>query len=585
MIVTDLNSGEVGKWNKCLVGYYVADYKLDETLLLEHLTAKLPEYMIPITFIHITNMPMTINGKLDRSALPEPDLLLQNKYVAPTNSLEYKICGAFSDVLGLPSNRIGINHDFFKLGGNSILAISLTYKLQYNFQISVNDIFKLRTPANITKSVSMSNGNLRYKLEMIKVIYDKLLSYESDPSDQMINKQLKYLQKVKLAEIDSNLKNISNVLLTGATGHLGCHVLYQLLFETKYNIYVLIRGTSKEHAYSRLSKKFEFYFDMKLDNYLDRIKIFVANIEKPKLNLSSHDYNELISNVDSIIHVAALVKHYGDFSVFHRANVYATENLIELSKLTKLKDFHYISTLSVLTNGYIPQHNYHIFTEDDNAIELENAVNVYSRTKYEGEIATVNSRISNVNSNIYRVGNLSMNSRNYRNQENIEENAFFIIVKTILELGVIPKEISNMEISPVDFSALAIVKLFDKVVTTNQTYHVANPHISNLFTLFKSNKALSIKLVAFHKFIDILLEQLNNDSGKQIELFILHQGWLEKNKEDNLTKFAILQDKTDYILTKLGFKWPQITSEMFSDIVQVSLGVGLSHDKLLPLSD
>lgn len=570
---TQLDNIDQVHFNEYLAAYYVSDYKLDETSLFNYLATKLPHYMLPEVLIHIIELPLTINGKLDKSALPGPNLTEHSDYVPPRNDLELKICNIYSELLKLSQEEVGINHDFFKLGGNSISAIHLVYRLQHEFKISLNDIFKFRTPARIAESVPIARENLRYKLKQMKLVYHKLSSYEEKDNVTMESKKLEYLQQIKQIKLTPQFKNIRSVLLTGVTGHLGSHILYQLLFETQYKIYLLVRASSDKDAYERVNDKFKFYFDGDLDNYKNRVTVLTADLRKPNLDLNPEQYNELVSNVDSIIHAAALVKHYGEYSAFYQTNVQATINLLELSKLTALKDFHYISTLSVLTNGYVPNYHYYIFTENDNEIILENNTNIYSQTKYEGELNVIKYRNFGINSNIYRVGNLSMNSTNYRNQVNIEENAFFTRVKTVINLGMIPKEMSEVEISPVDKTALAIIKLFNQGELSNQTYHVANPHRSNLFKLLKKCEDVNIRFTKFNRFIDNILTRLDNNSGisKQIELFMLHQVWLEEINLDTLTRIVILQDRTNFILNELGFCWPYITSEMLSDVINKSL--------------
>jgi len=115
--------------NKYLAGYYISDIKLDEKEVLRYLSSKLPEYMMPAVLMHIDNLPLTINGKLDRQALPEIGFTSINSYVAPRNQLERRICKIWAEILGLSESEVGIYDDFFKLGGDSILVIRLISKL------------------------------------------------------------------------------------------------------------------------------------------------------------------------------------------------------------------------------------------------------------------------------------------------------------------------------------------------------------------------------------------------------------------------------------------------------------------------
>jgi len=129
--------------NKYLIGYYVSDSKLDEEGIVSYLQKKLLEYMIPSLLVHLEELPLTINGKLDRKALPEPEFSSGNNYVAPRNELEKQVCEIWAGVLGLDVDKVGIRDDFFRLGGNSIIAIRLVSKL--NSDIALSSIFKYRT--------------------------------------------------------------------------------------------------------------------------------------------------------------------------------------------------------------------------------------------------------------------------------------------------------------------------------------------------------------------------------------------------------------------------------------------------------
>ena len=128
---------------KYLVAYYISDLKgeIKPEIIIAHLSKTLPEYMIPSAFVELDNFPLTINGKLDRKALPDPEFTSEESYVAPRNEVEQQLCEIWQGVLGL--ERIGITDDFFRIGGDSILAIRLISKLNnyYKSYLKVSDIF------------------------------------------------------------------------------------------------------------------------------------------------------------------------------------------------------------------------------------------------------------------------------------------------------------------------------------------------------------------------------------------------------------------------------------------------------------
>lgn len=137
--------------NRYLIGYYVSASKLNEEAILNYLQAKLPGYMIPSALVHLEQLPLTSNGKVNRKALPDPEFTNCHHYIAPRNDLENKVCQIWGEVLGLTENKISVHDDFFRLGGNSILAIKLTSKINkaLNITISVSSIFKHNTVAKL----------------------------------------------------------------------------------------------------------------------------------------------------------------------------------------------------------------------------------------------------------------------------------------------------------------------------------------------------------------------------------------------------------------------------------------------------
>ena len=144
--------------NKYLVAYYISNTggKLNEDDMLSHLATKLPDYMIPTAIVHLDKLPLTLNGKLDRKVLPDPTLINIDKYLAPRNKIENKLCNIFADVLGVKTDKVGINDDFFKLGGDSIVSIQLVsrirQKLNINY-ITIKDIFSYKTIARLYDNI------------------------------------------------------------------------------------------------------------------------------------------------------------------------------------------------------------------------------------------------------------------------------------------------------------------------------------------------------------------------------------------------------------------------------------------------
>jgi acyl-CoA synthetase (AMP-forming)/AMP-acid ligase II len=131
-----------------LAAYYTADIpKVDVTATRELLSRRLPYYMLPQYFIHIDQVPLKATGKLDRKALPKPDTSdYVSDYVAPRNETEQALCKAMAKALRI--KRVGINDDFYELGGDSLKAMELIVLCGLR-GLNASDVFRGRTPEKI----------------------------------------------------------------------------------------------------------------------------------------------------------------------------------------------------------------------------------------------------------------------------------------------------------------------------------------------------------------------------------------------------------------------------------------------------
>ncbi|MBQ9595015.1 MAG: AMP-binding protein, partial [Synergistaceae bacterium] len=134
-----------------LTAYYISDYEKNEQDLKKALQKVLPSYMIPSRFMRLESFPVNANGKLDRKALPRPSFEERiNKYIAPENETQKIITEAFAKILSV--KQVGINDDFFSLGGDSIKVIMLQSALrEKGFNISAGNIFEAPTPARLAE--------------------------------------------------------------------------------------------------------------------------------------------------------------------------------------------------------------------------------------------------------------------------------------------------------------------------------------------------------------------------------------------------------------------------------------------------
>ena len=127
--------------------YYLKNLKIDFEKAREEMSKYLPYYMIPSYFIKVDEIPLRPNGKMDRKALPAPNIeSYMNDYVEPTNDIEKALCDAFSKVLKI--KRVGIKDDFYQLGGDSLASMDVLVESGIK-GLTTADIFAGHTPEKI----------------------------------------------------------------------------------------------------------------------------------------------------------------------------------------------------------------------------------------------------------------------------------------------------------------------------------------------------------------------------------------------------------------------------------------------------
>ena len=152
------SAGEVSeneKQDQYLCAYIVSDKTLTAPDLREYLSGKLPDYMVPLFFINLEQIPLTFNGKVDLKALPSPEIKTGTQYVPPSNKREEQLAGIWAKVLGIDQKIISIDDSFFELGGHSLSATILLTHLhkEANIKISLIDIFKYPTIRALAKHI------------------------------------------------------------------------------------------------------------------------------------------------------------------------------------------------------------------------------------------------------------------------------------------------------------------------------------------------------------------------------------------------------------------------------------------------
>ncbi|PNQ82013.1 non-ribosomal peptide synthetase [Paenibacillus sp. F4] len=143
---------------KQLCAYFATDSELSASDLRNILSQDLPGYMVPSYFVQLSRLPLTLNGKVDRRALPAPEHNLDTgmDYVAPETDVQQALATAWGAILGIP--KVGIQDNFFHLGGDSIKAIQVSSRLfQAGYKLEMKDLFKYPTIAGLSTYIQPVN--------------------------------------------------------------------------------------------------------------------------------------------------------------------------------------------------------------------------------------------------------------------------------------------------------------------------------------------------------------------------------------------------------------------------------------------
>lgn len=534
--------------------YYTSKININNEELKKYLAKYLPAYMIPQLYMRVAEFNMTTLGKIDKNNLPK--IMLESKYIAPKNALQETICRIVAALLQI--EKIGIADNLFERGLDSLAAIELVTRLSLeNINITYGNIFDYPTIEKLEEHLTSQIDE--------KILDNQLIdNYDYTKIDQLLLKnQASYLTKP--------LKNtaLKAVLLTGVTGFLGAHLLEQLLYVKDVKIYCLIREKNNTPPKERIRKILHYYFDTKYDDVLEK-RIFVVNgdITNKMLVEDSDTYDTILAEVDTVIHCAARVKHFGSKEKFLAINAFGTENIAKFCH-RKHKKLIYISTLSVsgnmLEGGYVEQSNIKtntIFNEQNLYIQ-QKLNNIYAYSKFLGERSILDLINDGLNAKIIRIGNITNRSYDMKFQKNIYENAFVNRLKSVVNIKIIPENLNHfyLEFSPVDYVAKAVIQIAQIDHTCN-VYHLFNhKHIAiDKFIKILKKIGIDIHYVTPEQFSKQIEEYMKDEKKRSfIEGIIID---LSKDKTlEYQTNTTIKSDFTIQLLKKLGFEWPEITEE------------------------
>ncbi len=572
--------------NKRLVGYVVPNLKHTPSVsdLRHFLLNKLPEYMVPSAFVLLKSLPLTPNGKVDRRALPAPEQTrpeLEAIYVAPRTPVEKQLAEIWAKLLGF--EKVGIQDNFFDLGGHSLLITQLLAQVRDTFKVnlSLSSLFELPTVANIAEKIAIA---LRAVPEAIAQQAKPGTKIEQDAIDLKAEAVLDPTIRPDGIPYNPDIAPIS-IFLTGATGFLGSFLLYELLQQTQADIYCLVRAETLESGKKKIQNSLDSYL-LWAESFNSRIIPVLGDLSQPLLGLSEEQFQKMASQLDVIYHNGAFVNFTYPYSALKAANVLGTQDVLRLASQIKIKPVHFISTISVV---YPKNPEVKVVREQDSLDDAKMPSDGYAQSKWVAEKLVTIARQRGLPICIYRPGRISGHSKT--GACNPGDHTYRMI-KGCIQLGSIPNQDIKLNLSPVDYVSKAIVSLSNQKESIGKEFHLVNPQPLPLKEMANYIRSLGypIELVAYDQWRAQLINTGDSPENALYPLIsIFSEEASDRDSNINSKDSAVPQFDCQNTLTGLAetsISCPPVNAELFSTYFSYLIQTGfLNQPPLQPQID
>ena len=527
---------------KFIAAYIVSDEKVDIKELNAFIGQQKPSYMIPAATMQIDAIPLNQNQKVNRKALPAPVIqAADHEYVEPANDTERLFCKIFADILSM--EKIGATDNFFELGGTSLMVTRVIIEAdKAGHHIAYGDVFANPTPRQLAKHLFGESADS----EALEDTDAEVTSFDYTDINNLLQKNT--LDNYQLSTINYQL---GNVLLTGATGFLGIHVLRELIDSEAETITCLVRGRDQRDAERRLRNLLFYYFSRRFDD-LFGTRLFVVNGDV------TSDFTQAIKQsstqaINTVFNCAANVKHFSKGTDIEDVNIGGAKQCVDFCLATGAALVH-VSTTS--TGGIWIGDKERVPILHEQALYFGQKLgNQYMHSKFLADRLILDAIAhKGLRAKIMRVGNLAARSSDGEFQVNFSTNSYMGRIKIFNMLGCCPYEQYDQptEFSPIDETARAIV-LLAHTPTECTVFHPYNTHTRLLGDVLSGLQKIGTDL----RFVE------NDEFGA-----IMQQASADPRKAPLLTGMLAYEnlgghivppsnEYTSQVILRLGFRWTE----------------------------
>ncbi|MEV0732763.1 amino acid adenylation domain-containing protein [Polymorphospora sp. NPDC050346] len=411
------------------------------------LRARLPEYLVPATFTALPRLPLTAHGKVDHDRLPAEVPDDGPPYVAPRTPAEVTVARVWARALG--RDRVGVADGFFDLGGHSLLAAPVLSEVNRRFGTRLPlralfeaprlDTFAALVDAAVADTGAADTGAADTGAVPAAPAPRRVdLRAEADLPDD-IRPAGRYVPAADPA----------GVLLTGATGFLGAHLLDDVLRHTTADVYCLVRAGSEAAAVARIEANLRRY-GLWRPAYPARIVPVTGDLAAPRLGLGARDFDALADRVDVVLHNGGTVHFVQPYERLAPANVAGTVEVLRLASRGRPKAVHHVSTLGVYL---CPAYASRTVTEAVPPDEPDGLHGGYNESKWVADRLVRAARERGLPVSVHRPARITGDSRTGAGND---DDYFSRLLRTFVDVGAVPELGYDEDMAPVDLVAAAI---------------------------------------------------------------------------------------------------------------------------------
>jgi amino acid adenylation domain-containing protein/thioester reductase-like protein len=444
---------------------------LDLARVDAHARGRLAAAWIPSAWRVVEDPPRTRAGAIDRGALaraPSAEFaaVVPPLPLSPRSELEAAVHEHFAEVL--QRTGLGVQEDFFALGGSSLAAMRLVAKLRAAFgvDLALGDFYASASIAGVARTIAAVRAGRPRVPAALDLAGEARLGVE-------------FPERVS-ARWDGPPRRW---LLTGSSGFLGAFLLRRLIDGGAESVHCLVRASDDAQGLARIRSNLERY-EISTAGLAERVRVVRGDLGEPELGRDPAQRERLANEIDGIVHSGASVNFLADYARLRATNVDGTRALLRIAARRGIP-FHHVSTIGV----YAPtQDRTRVQREDDPLPDPAGLAWGYERTKWVAEQLVLEACTRGLGVTVHRPGRISGSARS--GVWNLDDFAARM-VRGCIAVGSAPDLDLRIDMTPVDWVADAIVHLAGSR-PRGAAYHLANPRPASFLALFDRLRARGV---------------------------------------------------------------------------------------------